>query len=160
MCRRESQCHEALRSHRKACSSDGSSQQFQPNLCYQSTRNQEAPQTQARYTCNGQFLGVHVIMMAGITDLMRLPYELSGVRNPFNGLETTRPSSSTRTSMGCGSDISLNSGLGAIQRSTKLRAGISPLGDFSMQIVPPVITTSTLASGDIPVVTLSSSGES
>jgi hypothetical protein len=96
----------------------------------------------------------------GKMHLIRLPYALSVVLKPLSCLGAEPSPSFTLTSMGTGSDASLNSGLVAMQRSTKLRAGIKPFGDLSMQMVPPVITISTLASGVIPVSTLSNSGES
>ena len=76
--------------------------------------------------------------------LMRLPYILTGVLRLCN---ISRFSSATKTSIGRFWPPSLNSGLGDMHLVRKFLAGISPSGDFSMHMVPPVMIMSTLASG-------------
>lgn len=101
-----------------------------------------------------------VLMTEVMPYLIRFPYTLSGVLKLFSCFETGTPCSSKQASTVSGSVLSSNSLLEAMHRSRKFRAGIKPFGLCSMQMVPPVITTSTRASGVLTGCDRMDSGES
>jgi len=158
-------CRVRRQSRRIAYSFDGSFSQSRSSPCCRSMTSPAGFQIRGRNICSTpiswcSFIDLlpssqirhALIPCGGEIQLCRaerayrtcFPYELTGVHKLLSFCGAW---SSTLTSISSWASPSLNSGRGAIQVSRKPRAGIRPSGDFCMQIVPPVMTINTLASG-------------